>query len=231
VVEVNKYFKIINLAFALSFVLCSHVKNYSYALEHNHSVTDFKLKKNVADLVFEGLERTKEPWLRSYINIDFPSELSLSDLDEIRSKILTTGVFHRAEVIFVEAKGKTYARIRVSEKWTTIPVVRAEVGGGTPLYVAGIYDQHSFGRLLTLGSEFRKYGDENPGFVMWFKSPRHAGGKYNLGIELWNEIRKRTFYDNLGNEEALFTDRKKRVRAYFLSESSFVLVKGFKIGL
>lgn len=191
------------------------------AYANESSIEAFKAKKKVEDIIFEDLERTDETWLREYLGVSFPSELSSEDLDFLRRKILTTGVFHRAELDFVRVKDKRYVRARIWEKWTTIPVVRAEVGGGTPLYVAGIYDQHSLGKLITLGGEARKYGDEKPGFVVWAKSPRHSAGKYSLGAEYWSEIRKRTFYDNDGNEEALFTDRGKRVRTYFYAPSPF----------
>ena len=127
-------------------------------------------KFEVVDFVFQGLNRTSESWLRDYLDVSFPFSANEQDLAKLRSKILTTGVFHKANVSFFKFKSQRFIKIEAAEKWTTIPVVRAEVGGGTPLWVAGIYDQHSFGRLWTLGSEFRKYGDEAPGFVF---GPNH----------------------------------------------------------
>ncbi len=110
-------------------------------------------------------------------------------------RLLTTGVFSSAHVT-LGPDGTLH--VEVTEKWTTIPVVRGAYGGGTPLRVLGLYDIHSFGRLLTLGAEARKYGDAPAGFVAYAKAPRFDGGRYVLGAEVWREFRRRTVYDRGG---------------------------------
>ena len=167
---------------------------------------------------FKGLERTNEDWLREYIDLELPAQVSEENVEYIKDRLMNTRVFRSVDVYVSNDK----LVIDVAEKWTTIPVIRAEVGGGTPLIVAGVYDQHSFGRLITLGGEFRKYGNEKPGFVVWAKSPKHKAGRYSIGIEYWEDIRKRTFYDENGNEQANFTDRGRRLQGYQLFENNFL---------
>ena len=84
-------------------------------------------------------------------------------------------------------------------------------------YVVGLYDQHSFGRLLTIGAQFQKYGDEEPGFVAWVRAPRLKGGKFNLGVEYWDDVRKRTFYDMKGKEQSSLVVRGKTIRGFYQS--------------
>ena len=173
-------------------------------------------------LVFYGLERTNELWLRQYLDLSIPIKSSPDDLKQIQTKILTTGVFSHVQPE-VLAEGKlngqvdNILKISVKEKWTTIPVVRTEFGGGTPFYVVGLYDQHSFGRLLTIGAQFQKYGDEEPGFVAWVRAPRLKGGKFNLGVEYWDDVRKRTFYDMKGKEQSSLVVRGKTIRGFYQS--------------
>ena len=174
----------------------------------------------ITDLLIEGASRTDTEWLKSYVGYIFPGRYQWSDFEEIRRKVLTTGAFHRVSVDPVDVQGKTYLRLRISEKWTTIPVARAELGGGTPMYVAGVYDIHSLGRLITMGAEARQYGEEDPGYTVWVKSPRHGGGKYDLGLEFWDTRRLRTLYDRDGEAEGELRDIGKRVRLYVLSDVS-----------
>lgn len=105
--------------------------------------------------------------------------------------------------------------IGVEEKWTTLPVLRGEFGGGTPLRVLGIYDIHTFGSLITTGAEFRQYGSSDPGFVAWAKAPRFKDGRYSLGTEIWKDIRMRTIYDSSGLALGEFEERASRLRVFY----------------
>lgn len=152
----------------------------------------------IVDIRYIGLERTQREWLDSYLGLTLPVRLTQPEVVRIQRKLLTTGVFTdvKAAVEPVDDKLENYTLwLQVEEKWTTIPVVRAVYGGGTPLTVLGLYDIHAFGRLLTLGGEARKYGDAPPGFVLYGRDPRNQGGRNYFGAEYWREFRRRQVFD------------------------------------
>lgn len=147
-------------------------------------------------------------------------KVSEEALVTIPQRVLTTGAFADAKATLEPAPPPAgpddkVLKLAVAEKWTTIPVVRGAYGGGTPLRVAGIYDIHSFGRLVTLGAEVRKYGEAPPGFVAFAKAPRFDADRYALGLEVWRDFRRRSLYDRdaepLG--VAAVSDTLVRVRA------------------
>lgn len=176
------------------------------------------LEHRIVDVKVLGVKRTSERWLRSYINITPPTFVTDEDIQYIKEKLMTTGVFRDVEVYFTVPAFNLDAKIltiAINEKWTTIPVVRGEYGGGTPLTVLGIYDTHVMGRLWTMGFETRKYGDAKRGYVGWIKAPRLKGG-YSLGLELWNDIRRRSVYDRNFEELGYIQSKEKKVRALFL---------------
>jgi outer membrane protein assembly factor BamA len=169
---------------------------------------------------FVGTQRTDEDWLRDYIGLSFPTTLTPDDAVRIERKLLTTSVFTAAQITFRPTKldRRSYVMVvDVTEKWTTIPVLRGVYGGGTPLLVAGGYDIHTAGRLWTLGAEARKYGDANPGYVLYFRDPRHAGDRFFLGAEYWQMLRVRDIFDSNGDTIGTLTTNEKRGRVNVLA--------------
>lgn len=163
-------------------------------LSHRAQAIDNHLIKKIEIL---GAERTNIDWLYEYLELKAPSVISDYDVEKYSQKLLTTGVYKDVEVYFDVDDPKSNQKIliiRLDEKWTTIPVIRGEFGGGTPLRVMGVYDTHSFGRLWTLGAESRKYGDAYPGYVVWAHAPRWKKGKHALGFELWRDRRMRNIF-------------------------------------
>ena len=161
---------------------------------------------------FIGLDRSQESWLLEYLELKFPCSLSDLEIKKLEEKLLNSQVFQSAKVYpKVNPSKKFNLAIKVKEKWTTIPVIRGAIGGGTPLLVAGIYDTHSFGRLWTLGGEFRKYGEAPAGGVIWARAPRWMGGDYYLNFELWKDNRLRNIYDNKFNRIASIDSRATMV--------------------
>jgi hypothetical protein len=179
---------------------------------------------------FKGLERTNESWIREYLVLDSDKAYTDIELDQLRVKLLTAGVFTSVEVI----RNGPEITVSVEEKWTTIPVARGEFGGGTPLRVFGIYDIHTWGRLVTAGAELRQYGTSDPGFVTWMKAPRFKDGRYTLGVELWKDVRRRNIYDDdrrlLGEVE----EKNRRVRLQYLGPLSALRIlsdrPGWQVG-
>jgi hypothetical protein len=154
---------------------------------------------DVVAVEFTGLERTSRDWVTSYLDLSLPARLSRDDAKRLQRRLLTTAVFSEVRVLFVAAPppspvGTHILQIDVVERWTTIPVLRIVYGGGTPLRIAGLYDIHALGRLLTVGGEAQKYGNAPIGSVLYAKSPRHSAGRYFLASELWREYRRRPVY-------------------------------------
>lgn len=153
----------------------------------------------------KGQVRTDSTWLLDYLGLACPCELSDSDLEAIRSKLLTTQVFQYVSVQLAsvpEAVDGFALEIETQEKWTLIPVLRGALGGGTPLIVAGIYDTHTFGSLWTVGAETRSYGSAPTGGVAWIRAPRWRDGHHYLNLEVWRDNRIRSVYDRDDKEAA-----------------------------
>jgi outer membrane protein assembly factor BamA len=168
--------------------------NTSWAADPEPPPTQQTLQ--IREVHLQGLERTDPTWLFSYLSLNCPCELSRAELDKRQRKLLTTQVFHKVSFQLTKLDDRHHdLTIIVSEKWTTIPVIRGAFGGGTPLLVAGMYDTHSFGHLWTFGGEFRKHGNAAPGGVIWARSPRWLNGNYYLNLELWKDRRLREIFD------------------------------------
>jgi outer membrane protein assembly factor BamA len=151
---------------------------------------------SVVNFEFSGFNRSKESWVREYLELDSLTALAGVDVDAIRQKLMTTDIF--TDVIITQKTNLDSSctlRFDVAEKITTIPVIRGQYGGGTPLLVLGGYNMNTFGRLLAVGGEMRRYGKMAPGAFLFFKSPRAWNGKGRWGAELWLDRRSRPFFD------------------------------------
>ncbi|MCX6126964.1 MAG: BamA/TamA family outer membrane protein [Proteobacteria bacterium] len=166
---------------------------------------------------FSGLIQTDRDWFHSYLEISrLPTWVGSVEAVSLRQKIMTTDVFSEAEVDLRKSENEgCILNISVKEKWTTIPVLRAAYGGGTPLLVLGGYETNGAGRLYSLGFEARRYGTRPPGFLLFAKSPRAWRGRGSFGGELWLDRRRRGFFDQNG-----------KVAAYADSEALTAKIQG-----
>ena len=184
---------IYNLALRLNVIRFSPILLVFFALSFSTAL--FAKSYHIDKVQFIGLERSQESWIKEYLNLSCPFTLTETDILNMEEKLLTSQVFLEAKVYPKVSQSKRLDLVvQVEEKWTTIPVVRGAFGGGTPLLVAGVYDTHSFGKLWTLGGEFRKYGDAPTGGVVWARAPRWLNGNYYLNFELWQDNRLRSLY-------------------------------------
>lgn len=183
-------------------------------------VSETLFAHHVTDLVIEGNHRTREAWVREYLDIKLPMELSDADIAGFRQKLLTTSVFTAVKTEIKEDPADpddTTLLITLEEKWTLTPVIRGAYGGGTPLKVAGIYDTHVFGSLWTFGMEGRQYGNSPVGGVVWGRAPRWITGKHLVGGEGWREFRERTVYDSKGEALGSVRTSATAARGHFLA--------------
>ncbi len=164
---------------------------------------------------FTGLQRTDESWLRSYLNLVCPCDFEEGELARIKRELLTLRIF---KAVSFAARDQTLV-IRVEEKWTLIPVVRGEFGGGTPLWVLGAYDTNAFGNYTTLGAETRKYGNAPQSYVAYLRLPKFDLNKY-FGAEIWRLNRS---YDFVDGAQKFYHDK---FRIKFMAP-----VAGFSLGI
>lgn len=202
------------------------------AFSEPEALNDLSKEKdlNIVDLELSGFERTSEKWLRHFLRLrNLPKQIEQSGIENMRLKLLKTGVFYHVEVgfkkkIITPKSNFTHdvtLLITVKEAWTTIPVIRAAYGGGEPLKILGIYDTHSFGRLLTLGGQMEQYGEAPWGYVLWIKSPFAYQARYEMGLELWNTQRNRAIYDRAFEEIYRLDIDSHKLRAYMYAPISF----------
>ncbi|MCX6104973.1 MAG: BamA/TamA family outer membrane protein [Proteobacteria bacterium] len=162
-----------------------------------------EVKFKVVGLTTSGLVRTNLAWLNSYIDYQFPADLTQSDLAELERKLTTTAIFTQVKVSLEPRPGPAnefFLRVEAEERWTTIPVVRGAYGGGIPMRVLGFYDINLLGRLLTFGAEARQFGASAPGFVVYGRDPRGNSDRYYVGEEFWREFRRRQVFDRKGRQ-------------------------------
>lgn len=201
--------------------------SFSFSSQKNDEFT-------VDRVIFKGLNRTDLTWVTEYADLDtLPAGLTGEALKALKDKLLSTRVFKSVEIRVVtnsDSPKLAALEIEVEEKWTLIPVVRAQTGGGTPLFVAGTYNTHSFGQYLTLGGEFRKYGDAPPGAVIYGRGPGSWENHPDWGLELWRDIRYRTLYHSNGDKIGHLEFKGFRLRSRVLKQVPYFERDGLKLG-
>lgn len=169
-----------------------------YAINTNAQNSD-RVSYLVDELSIKGNYKTNKKWLIEFIGYKFPLNLSVSDLDNIRDKLLSTEIFYDVNLILEQKVYNNSVAYRLviilKEKWTIIPVIRGGLGGNNYYRVFGIYDIHSFGKLWTIGMQNIKYKDSPDGWVIWAKAPRWLDGSHSIGIEVWNNYKERIIYN------------------------------------
>lgn len=199
-------FEIFIITLGLSALLCTQVVHAAggdmpFHRHLNSDVAVSSCRVDRAEVI--GLKGTDHDWFQNYLDLSFPKEMTTDDALAIRNRIMTTDVFSQVTVRLDDSAASACVLvIEVSEKWTTIPVIRGAYGGGTPLLVIGGYETHAFGRLYSLGLEARRYGSRPPGFFLFGKMPRAWNGYGSVGGELWLDRRRRAFFDSDGNVNA-----------------------------
>lgn len=187
----------------------------------------------VEKLIFRGLNRTDPAWLASVLGLNVPCLLPRIELEPLRRRILSIRIFSSAQVEFfgekksgsvdtfaVPSEGGTL-QITVEEKWTFIPVLRGQFGGGTPLWVLGAYETNLFGKGLSVGLDIRRYGRAPIGYMIFAKNLDALGRGYFFGGEFRNYYRIRTLYDVRGKRDQEFRADEWTERAKMLWPESF----------
>lgn len=141
-----------------------------------------------------GLESTKESVILTELSLypDF-------DAEQTKQLLLQTGLFSAVEVTKSE---EGHLKIHVQEKWTTIPILKFNSGGGAKQTILGVYDPNIGGRRLELGFQYESL-EGAPSQVLWFKDPRLFESRYFIDLQYWNTKRIRLKYEPAANEPLL----------------------------
>ncbi len=145
--------------------------------------------------------------------------------DEIDAKILAVerlSLFADVEFDILRALDeKSFTlNVKVTEKWTTIPVLKFNSGGGVSQYTVGVYDPNIFGKYIESGFQYENLGGANSG-VVWFKNPRLFNEVQGIDLQYWNTKRIRIKYDQEKNRPIIlkgFLQEREKVYADYFRE-------------
>lgn len=180
--------------------------------------------KNVTRITLKGRHRTSQSWLVSYLGLRLPMAVNDAQLKAWQTKLLTTGVFLDVSVSTVKraapAKGHKLF-IHLIEKWTLLPVLKADFGGGVPVQTFGAFDIHTFGRLWTFGALAKKYGDAPYGYSLFVRAPRWLDGSHYFALDYYRNFRVRSLYDREFNETQQVSQDQLKIRLALLKAFYF----------
>lgn len=112
-------------------------------------------------IVIHGLKRTRESAIHHYINIAPGDSVSSLDTEDLRKKILKTGLFKSVEISLQEKEGSTDLLIVIEERWSLFPVPLISLAPENNIFGAYVVDGNFLGRLTSLvagGSYSTLYG-------------------------------------------------------------------------
>jgi len=141
-----------------------------------------------------GLTKTKESVIRTELQL-YPDMTE----EQIKQQLLQTGLFSDVNVTRTDEKT---LNINVQEKWTTIPILKFNSGGGAKQTILGVYDPNIAGQRLELGFQYESL-EGAPSQVVWFKDPRLFESRYFIDLQYWDTKRIRLKYEPAANEPLL----------------------------
>jgi outer membrane protein assembly factor BamA len=92
-------------------------------------------------------------------------------VQRLRNMGLFSSVEHRINQLDSATKDRVNVNVSVTEKWTTIPILKFNSGGGVTQYSLGTYDPNLFGEFIEAGAQYESLAGAGSG-VAWFKNPR-----------------------------------------------------------
>ena len=150
---------------------------------------------NASAVVVDRLEiigNTKTKYAVIADEIEFSPGMNIDEpwITEAQQRLQNIRLFTDVKVKRV----KNVVNVKITERWTTIPIMKFNSGGGVQQLTLGVYDPHIAGRNLELGTQYQKLEDTHSG-VIWFKKPRFLSRSYGIDLQYWKTNRLRTKYD------------------------------------
>lgn len=170
-----------------------------------------------------GLERTQayvildELRFQEATTVDHEAiQLSLADLRNMN-------LFSKVEFeTTTNADQSVDLAIHLTERWTTIPILKFSSGGGITRTTIGVYDPNILGTYTESGVQFESFSGANS-YVGWLKKPRLFSTRNGIDLQYWDTSRQRTKYDISANAPVVtngFLQDRRRLFTGFTHEHS-----------
>lgn len=143
----------------------------------------------------EGLDRTNP----QVIFTELEHCACLNDALEVEQVLLATGLFYDIKTTSTDG---LVSSIRLKEKWTTIPILKFNSGGGVQQTTVGVYDPNVLGRRIEIGTQYESLAGAGS-VVFWNKIPRLFESKFFSDLQIWRTQRTRLKYDPSRNDPFL----------------------------
>lgn len=183
---------------------------------------------NIESIEVSGNEKTNAKVIERELGFSTHEKVCDIQIQEGISRIKRTGLFSEVfHSISNQAEpSSVILKITVIEKWTTIPIVKVNSGGGVSQYTLGVYDPNIFGEFLEAGAQYENLGGASSG-VVWFKNPRLFGERQGIDLQYWNTRRVRIKYDQEAESPEIkrgFLHEREKFYADYFREISTDLV-------
>ncbi len=194
----------------------------------------------VESIVIEGNQRTQDEVILRELATPIGHRLSEAEIQIAMERLRATGLFSSVSFKLTDQvpeqvtdqrpeqtpdqltenqnpPGATLV-VQVVEKWTTIPILKLNSGGGVQQTTVGLYDPNLLGRYLEAGVQYEDLAGAGSG-VLWFKNPRLFDQRQGLDLQYWNTKRIRIKYDQTNSDPVIKTgflhEREKIYVDYF----------------
>ncbi|MBK9040942.1 MAG: BamA/TamA family outer membrane protein [Bdellovibrionales bacterium] len=177
-----------------------------------------------------GNEKTSIKFIEMELGLSDKEWFCKNQIQEKINRLKRTGLFSKVEYTITRQNRNDLAELRIAviEKWTTIPILKLNSGGGVSQYTIGVYDPNILGEFLEAGAQYENLGGASSG-VVWFKNPRLFGKPQGIDLQYWNTRRIRIKYDQDKSDPEIkrgFLHEREKVYAdYFRDISSKVTLR------
>lgn len=162
----------------------------------SHASCTAGVQTTIESITISGNEKTKSRVIERELNIRSGQKICEEEVRAGIARTKSTGLFSSVEYRIVPGTAPDVGQLQVTvkERWTTIPIVKVNSGGGIAQYTVGLYDPNIFGRFLESGAQYENLGGTDSA-VVWFKNPRLFDQRQGIDIQYWNTKRIRIKYD------------------------------------
>ncbi|MEK6627329.1 MAG: BamA/TamA family outer membrane protein, partial [Bdellovibrionota bacterium] len=184
----------------------------------------------IKSVEISGNAKTKTSVIERELGFNLNEKVCESQIQERINRIKRMGLFSVVEHNITKQNQTNAAdlKITVNEKWTTIPIVKTNSGGGVSQYILGVYDPNLFGEFLEAGAQYENLGGASSG-VVWFKNPRLFDQRQGIDLQYWNTKRIRIKYDQDKNDpevlKGFLNERERLYTDYFREISSDIVAR------
>lgn len=177
--------------------------------------------QNIESIKIFGNIKTKTHVIERELGFTENDKICESGIIEGVKRLKNIGLFSNAEYkVEPTTKDNIKISIVVTEKWTTIPILKFNSGGGVTQYTLGTYDPNLFGEFIEAGVQYENLAGAASG-VTWFKNPRLFNQRQGIDLQYWNTRRIRVKYDQAAEAPEIkqgFLHERERVYVGYFRE-------------